>query len=237
MPDIFGRATQPTQVTQVPRYNVQQEQGLNQILQNALQRMQNPSAGFEPIRQQALNTYNQQIAPQLREGFNLTGFSPSSPSFERQLASSGANLSNMLASQQAQYAQNAYGQGLQGAQLGLTPTFENMIQPGQQSQPGLFESLLSGLGPLAGQLLPMILQYYLNQRGQQGNQNMPFSESSQNVGGAFGGGPGGELTGWGTAANIAGAAAPIIGGIFGGPAGAAIGGGIGQGLRYAGGRM
>lgn len=113
---------------QLQNYHPHQQQALDQILGGGLQMLQNPYQGWEGLEQEATNRFNQQIIPGLAERFTSMGghgtAATSSPAFAGQLGAAGAGLSSMLNAQKAYYGQQNRQQGLQQAQIGLTPQFQ-----------------------------------------------------------------------------------------------------------------
>lgn len=113
--------------------------------QQGRQIMQDPYKGFDPIRQQALNTYNQQLVPSLAERFTSMGAGNalSSPAFASQLGQMSQGLSENLAAMMARYGQQnqEFGSHLMG--MGMQPQFENTYIPESQ---GFLSGMLGGLG-------------------------------------------------------------------------------------------
>lgn len=153
---LFGGTPEATR--QIPRFNPQQEQVLNQLLSQGLGGIKGLQKGFDfsPIANQAQQRFSQQTVPGLAERFTSMGGSGasnalSSPAFASQLGQAGSGLQGDLASLQAQYGFE--GQGRQQnlfqnlLNLGLQPRNEQLFIP---RSPGLFEaglpSLLGGLG-------------------------------------------------------------------------------------------
>lgn len=130
---LFGK---PGGVSQVQRFSPEQQSIFSQLSNMGLQGLQNPTMGFEPIRQRAISQFNQQTIPGLAERFTGTGGALSSPAFASQLGQAGAGLSEGLASLESQYGLQNQSQLMQLLGLGLTPQFENIYQ---QAQPGLFQ--------------------------------------------------------------------------------------------------
>jgi hypothetical protein len=131
-------------------YNPEQQQMFQQMLQSGQNMWQNPYEGFEPIRQNALNTFNQQVVPGLAERFGaMTGGAMSSPAFASQLGAAGQQLSQGLAGMESQYGQQNRQQALQAMQMGGSRQFENMFMP---RQPGLVESSIPGALQAAGKI-------------------------------------------------------------------------------------
>jgi hypothetical protein len=150
---LFGRR-RPAQTTQLPTRSPEQQAFQAQLMQQAQQGLQDPTAGFEPIAQQAQERFRTQVAPGIAEQFAGLGATRSS-AFPAALAGAGQQLTGDLAAQQAQFGQRNIGAMTRLAQLGLAPQFENVFQPeapGQAQQIGadLFGAGLGGLGQLAG---------------------------------------------------------------------------------------
>ncbi len=142
-------------VQQAPKFNPQQQQILQFLLQQGQQGLQNPSAGFAPIAQQARSQFNQQTVPSLAERFTSMGQnSVGSPAFASQLGQAGSGLEEALAALQSQYGMQNQQNALQMLALGMSPGFENFYQG---SQPGFGEQLFSG----AAQAAPSFYQSYM----------------------------------------------------------------------------
>lgn len=137
---------------QVQRFNPQQQGALQQLLGMGFGGLQNPTQGFQPIKERALSTYQNQVIPSIAERFTSMGGhgsgALSSPAFASQLGQSSSDLTQGLAGMEAQYGQNAIAQLLQILNLGLTPQFEQAYRPGTT---GLLGPLLQGLGSGVGQ--------------------------------------------------------------------------------------
>ena len=150
--DFLGGS--PSQFTQVPRFTGGQQQGLDQILQQALGGLQQPlGQGFAPVAEQARTQFQQQTVPGIAERFSgLDG--QRSSGFRQALGQAGAGLEQGLAGQQAQFGLQQQGLLQQLLGQGLQPQFETAFQPRQS---GLLENLLMALlgggGQAAGSLL------------------------------------------------------------------------------------
>lgn len=84
--------------------------------------LQNPYEGFEPIKQDALSTFFQDIVPRLQEQFSASGSnSASSGTIKSQLSSAGSTLAEKLAAFQAHFGQQNQQNALQQLQLSLNP--------------------------------------------------------------------------------------------------------------------
>jgi len=146
----------PAQITQIPRFTPQQQQVMDLLLQLGGENVTNPYEGFEPIRQNALEDFFQNIVPGLKEGFAGSG-NYSSPILQTNLSSAGSSLAQKLATLQSEYGMQNRQAGLQQLQLGLNPYNENIFQP---SSPGFLKNLLGSLGGAVGPLS----QLYQNQQ-------------------------------------------------------------------------
>jgi hypothetical protein len=150
---FFG---QPNRIEQVNKFNPQQQQGLQQLLSQGLQGLQNPSQGFEPIKQDALNTFKEQIVPYLFSQLNAQGgqISISSPQVHSNLSSAGSSLAQRLAALQQGYAQQNQQNSLNQLRLGLQPQQENFQVQGSEGLLGILLPLLAkfGIGAASGGL-------------------------------------------------------------------------------------
>lgn len=125
-------------ILQVQKFNPEQQAALSQILQQALGGLQEPSAGFAPIAQQARTQFEQQTVPSLAERF--TGLDGQrSSAFSQTLGQAGAGLEQALAGQQAQFGQQQQQLLQQLLGLGLTSPFETGFQ---KQAPSFLENLL-----------------------------------------------------------------------------------------------
>lgn len=143
----------PEQIRQFEQFTPEQKQAFSSILQMAMQQMQSPQQGFEPIAQEATRQYQQEGVPSLAERFSGLGAgSQRSSAFTGELAKGEAGLRSQLAALGAQYGQRQQGIAQNLAALGLTPQFSQALQ---QRTPGAFESslpaVLQGLGSVGGQ--------------------------------------------------------------------------------------
>lgn len=135
---------------QVPRFQPQQQQAINQLLQTGLGGLGSlQSLDFAPIEQYSRNQFMQQTVPGLAERFTSlgSGSSLSSPAFASQLGQAGSGLESSLAALRSQFGlqSRALDQNMLQSllQLGLTPQFEQTYLPGT---PGLLGPILGGLG-------------------------------------------------------------------------------------------
>lgn len=151
---LFGGGKEGS-VEQVQKFNPQQQQILQFLLQQGQQGLQNPYGGFAPIAQQARSQFNQQTVPSLAERFTAMGQnSLGSPAFASQLGQAGSGLEEALAALQSQYGMQNQKNALQMLALGMSPGAENFYRG---SQPGFGENLLSG----SLQAAPSFFQSYM----------------------------------------------------------------------------
>lgn len=135
-------ADNPAETIQSPRYSPEQQTRVDDIMKLLLEmgqgNIQNPNAGFEPIKNNALNDFFQNIVPGIKETFAGIG-SSSSPALHTALSGAGAGLAERLAAMQSEYGMQNRNAGLQQLQLGLNPTTENYFQP---SSPSMLRSFI-----------------------------------------------------------------------------------------------
>lgn len=197
------------------QYNPQVLGALSSLVSRGQQNIQNPTAGFEPIRQATTSHFQQNIIPGITERFAASGANaPSSGVLQQQLGQAGVGLAEKLASLEAQFGQRQEQLGTQQIGAGLShPTEDFYTQPSQFQQP--LQSLLGGIGASLPGLAEVGLKHYLGQgtRGQQ-------SEEQKDAG---------------TVGQVAGALAPAAGTALasGLGAGTATGGGLLAGLSGA----
>jgi len=134
----------PERLTNVPLYGPQQQQVQNQLLQGSMAGLGSLQPSFEPIRQQALGTFQEQIVPTLAERFTSLGGSGSrlsSPAFASQIGQAGAGLSRDLAAQEQGFnqQQQEFLRSLLG--MGLQRQYEPIYEP---QQPGFLQQFLLG---------------------------------------------------------------------------------------------
>lgn len=136
--------------TQLENFTPEQQQILSQLLQGGFNQIQNPTAGFYPIRNEAMRQFNQDIVPGLLERFTAGGGygsnALSSPALGQLLGSAGAGLSSNLAAQQAQYGLASQGLGLKQAALGLQNPYQYASTPGTGGLVGGVLDLVKGIG-------------------------------------------------------------------------------------------
>lgn len=197
----FGET--PAQVLEFPRYDQQQQQTLNGLLQligpeiqQLIQQRSNPqtmpSFDFAPIEALARQDFTQKTVPSIAERFTSLGGGQRSSAFGQQLGAEGANLETSLAGLRA-------GHSLDVARLGLN-------QEGQSIQQQ----------DLRQRLLLHLLGLGLGQKSEYAYQPR-IAGPAENIGKAVG--------------NTALKVLPALAGAYlGGPAGAVAGGAVGNGL-------
>lgn len=140
-------AGSPGQLAYSSPYGQNQQQAFQNLLNSGMYNQQNPYEGFDALRQQIMNQYYNEIIPGLAEQFTGgTGGAASSPQFARSLQGSAQGLAGQLLAHKSQYGQQNRQFGLQQAQLGLTPQFEQSYIPGQQ---GFLQGLLGAVPAIA----------------------------------------------------------------------------------------
>jgi hypothetical protein len=121
----------------------QGQNALSMLLSKGQQKLNNPSAGFEPIAAQARNRFQRQTVPGLAERFTALGGSDTrgSSDFSGALAGAGSEFEQGLAALQAQYGIQNEQSALNMLQLGLTPQTESVYFGGSPTTAGhLFET-------------------------------------------------------------------------------------------------
>lgn len=130
-------------VSQVPTLSPNQIQGTDVSLQYALNKLQNPTAGFEPIANLARTKLNTETIPGIAERFTAMGNNRNSSTFQNQLGAAATDLEAQLAALQSQYGLQNENSALNFLNAGLTRGYENIFE---KREPNFIESLL---GPLA----------------------------------------------------------------------------------------
>ena len=138
----------PGQWTQQDLYNPQQMNSIQQIIQMAMQGLQNPSQGFEPFAQSARQNLQENTLPGIAERFGMMGKGAASTgAFKGMMGRAASDLESGLAQGASQY-------GMQNQQLmqsllgmGLRPTQENVYQQREASGiEAMLPSIFSALG-------------------------------------------------------------------------------------------
>jgi len=153
------------------KFSPEQQQELINLLASGRENMQNPYMGFEPIRQNALNSFRQQIIPEIAHSFSANGNNAlSSPVLHSRLAGAGANLISQLAAQEAQYGQTNKEFGLEQQRLGLSPQYGNGGLQHLAASTGLAQQLSS---PEAQQAIGQFVEYMKNRQLANSNPAAP----------------------------------------------------------------
>lgn len=142
----------PESTTQIQNYTPAQQAWMNQSGNMAMEGLNNPYAGFDPIANQARSSFYSDTMPSIMQRFANIGNTRSS-GLNAALAGAGQNLEGDLAAQRASYGLNNRNSLMQLLQLGLTPQFENIYKP---ESPGMMQMLGSSL---MGQGLGAMGQY------------------------------------------------------------------------------
>lgn len=143
--------TQP-QLAQLPLHTPQGMSALEELLGMARQGLQDPMQGFEPIKQNILNTLQQETIPSIAQRFASmgSGGALTSSGLQGALGQALENIAPKLAALGSEYGLKNRQGLLDMLQLGLTPQYETTMMPGR---PGHLENwLLPGLKGLAGGL-------------------------------------------------------------------------------------
>jgi len=139
----------PGRVQQSPTMTQGQMGAQNQALQMAMQGLQNPYSGFDPIQQQEMQRFQQQTIPGLAERFTSMGEGGQrSSAFQGALGGASADLGSQLAALRSQYGLQQQGQMQNLLGMGLRPQFESIYQPGSQGVMGQALGGLSSMLPL-----------------------------------------------------------------------------------------
>jgi len=139
----------PEQFGTMNKFNPQQQDAFSKILQQALGGLQNPTAGFAPIEQQARSQFQTKTIPGLAERFTALGGGQNSSAFQGALGSAASDLEQGLASLKSQYGLKQQGLLQNLLSLGLQPQNETFHS---QRNPGAIEG---GVNSLA-KLLPLL---------------------------------------------------------------------------------
>jgi hypothetical protein len=123
---LFG---EPPKLFPASRFTDFQQNALNYITQNALHGLGQSQFSFAPIANQQLERFNTQTIPSLAERFTAMGNGQRSSAFQGALGNAGRFLGNDLAALQSQYGLQQQGNLQNLLQLGLTPQFENIVNP------------------------------------------------------------------------------------------------------------
>ena len=137
----------------INRYTEPQQSAMNNLLSSGQNQLQNPYQGFDPIKQDALSTFFQDIVPGLMERFSASGSNAaSSPVLQTNLSSAGSGLAQKLQAFQAQFGQQEKQNALQQLQLGFNPQSDFINREGGGGIKNNAWDLLTQLIPAAGYL-------------------------------------------------------------------------------------
>lgn len=151
--------------------------GQRSALQMALSGLQNPTQGFEPIAQNAMQQFQSNIIPSIAERFTALGGQRSS-GFQNALQQGAVGLSSNLAAQKAQFGLQNQGQLMNLLGMGLKPNFEYAYQ---QPEPGFLGGALGGLSQGLGSLGTAGLGQYLGIGGSGGFNPGSLSSAPQRM--------------------------------------------------------
>jgi hypothetical protein len=127
----------PGRVIQAPTQTAQGQGLLSHLMSQGLE-----NTNFANTENRARNMFQTSTVPSLAERFtNMGSGAQRSSAFNSAIFGAGSDLESQLAQLRDEY-------GMQQAQLGLTPQFENIYQPGR---PSFLQQLLSALGNIGGQ--------------------------------------------------------------------------------------
>ncbi len=133
----------PAQFSYSSPYTEDQRSALMSLLQSGQYNQQNPYEGFDVLQNQLMRDFRENLVPQLSEQFTgMTGGAPSSGVFSQQLNKGVEGLAQRLMQHKINYGQQNRQFGLQQANVGLTPQFQNSYVP---AQAGALQSLLGAV--------------------------------------------------------------------------------------------
>lgn len=125
---------------------------LSQGFGNINQILSGDAQAFQSFEKPMIRQFQEQILPQISEGFGGLGAGSSSGA-QQTFARAGERLSENLAAQRGSMQQDAMKQLLSALGIGLSPTNETLFMPGR---PGALHSLFQGGGQALG-MLPFLL--------------------------------------------------------------------------------
>lgn len=138
---------------QMPTVSPEQKQAILGQLQQGMQ-----NASWEPIEARARKQFSEHTIPSIAERFTSMGEgAQGSSAFAGALGSAASDLESQLAALRGEY-------GMGQLRMGLTPLFENVMEP---RQPGAFQSALQGGISAGSSMLP----YWGMLRSQQQEQD------------------------------------------------------------------
>ena len=140
-------------VVQFERFSPEVREALSQLLQMGLSGVQQTGAGFRPIREQALQEFQERIVPSLAERFASPEMQRTG-AFRQALGRSATDLESALAGLESQYNLRQQQQLQNLLQLGLTPRYETAYQ---EAPMGFLQSAGRGILSGLGRALPSLL--------------------------------------------------------------------------------
>lgn len=144
-----GMGGLPKGALQIPKYDPQTMQTLQQLLGMGLQGWQQNQPDFGPIREKALADFQSNTVPSIAERF--AGTSRRSSGLEGALGAAGAGLQRDLGAMEQGFGQQNRQQLLGLLQLGLTSPYESVYKG---RQPGFGENLAVSALPALIQSAP-----------------------------------------------------------------------------------
>lgn len=137
----------PGQFSYSTPYGSNQQNAFQSLLQSGLYNQQNPYEGFDLLQNDLINKFQQDILPNIANQFSSLGNNAlSSPDFAKRLNRGTQGLAQQLLQHKLNYGQQNRNFGLQQAQMGLTPQYQQGYVPGQ---PGALQSLLGAVPQIA----------------------------------------------------------------------------------------
>jgi hypothetical protein len=161
-----GWASKGPKTKRLPTVTPEASRAMNWALQRGQNQYSNPFAGFEPIKNAAMQNFQQQTLPGMMENWSGMGQGNalSSGTFGSQLGAAYRGLGNDLASMQAQYGLQNQNMGMNLMKLGMQPQFENVMYPASDTAlSGALGGLSQGLGNLGMSGLSSWMDKYMNQ--------------------------------------------------------------------------
>ena len=147
----WGNKRQARTTPSIPSDMLQRQ---NKLWGMGMEGMQNPSAGFEPIAQQARQRFYSQTVPSLAERFTSMGNGQRSSAFQGALGRAGAGLEGDLAAQSSQYGLQRMGQLQNLLGMGMGSQGDYLYEPEQM---GGLQQFGATLGSAA---VPMLSKSY-----------------------------------------------------------------------------
>lgn len=147
LPTITPLNTSPTNSSylQAPNFTPDQMGIQNRLAQMGQQRIENPSAGFLPFENRAREQFARQTVPSLAERFTaFGGDNQRSSAFTGALGQAGADLESQLSQNAAQYGLQNQQFGLNLAQAGLQPQYNQTYYQPNDSSNNLGNNLAHG---------------------------------------------------------------------------------------------